>query len=283
MRPFTIADLEDRAMGETVYDSRPASERVLDALADDFLECREAIVRRIEWMSSQLLFTGSISYLLDDGTTETLEYGTPVEVTPAIPWSDESADPFKDLVSAADGIQAASGAVADLIVLGSAALDTFLRHPKVQSWMNLIRFNVLTVEPEERVLSAQFLGRLTRPYASLYSYVEMAEQESFSGGPQELIPLLPRDCVLIGSSTANGRTAFGSISQMESRGDIGTYRGERFVPLTLDQPEEQKRMFRLASRPCLIPSDLESWRIIKPLPGPTEPAKVHAAEHTKPE
>jgi hypothetical protein len=26
-------------------------------------------------------------------------------------------------------------------------------------------------------------------------------------------------------------------------------------------------MFRLASRPCPLPSDIESWRVIKPLPG----------------
>lgn len=78
--------------------------------------------------------------------------------------------------------------------------------------------------------------------------------------------MLPRDCVLIGSSTGGGRTAYGAISQMETRGDVITVRGERYVPLTLDQPEEQKRMFRLASRPCLIPSDIESWRVLKPLP-----------------
>jgi hypothetical protein len=45
-------------------------------------------------MSSQLLFKGSITYLLDDGTTETLEYGTPTEVTPAVTWDDAAADPF---------------------------------------------------------------------------------------------------------------------------------------------------------------------------------------------
>jgi len=53
---------------------------------------------------------------------------------------------------------------------------------------------------------------------------------------------------------------------IRDRGDVITVRGERYVPLTLDQPEEQKRMFRLASRPCLIPSDIEPWRVLKPLP-----------------
>jgi len=45
---------------------------VAEIMADDHVECQEAIVRRIEWMSSQLLFKGSITYLLDDGATETL-------------------------------------------------------------------------------------------------------------------------------------------------------------------------------------------------------------------
>ena len=33
-------------------------------------------------MTSDLLFTGAISYLLDDGSTETLSYGTIMPIVP---------------------------------------------------------------------------------------------------------------------------------------------------------------------------------------------------------
>lgn len=77
VRPLSVADLEDRQFGEHVYDSRSASDRMAEMVVDDGIELRETISRRIEWMTSQLLFTGSISYRLDDGSTETLEYGPP--------------------------------------------------------------------------------------------------------------------------------------------------------------------------------------------------------------
>jgi len=182
MRPLTVADLDDRLSGETVYDRRPAGERMAEVLADDYLECREAIVRRIEWMTSQLLFKGSITYLLDDGTTDTLEYGTPSEVTPALTWDDADADPFKDLSDAADAIQGESGAVADIIVFGADVLGVFLWNEKVQRWLNMLNFRVMQVEPREGIGTAQHLGNCNRPYAAMYSYAEATEQETLAVG-----------------------------------------------------------------------------------------------------
>ena len=62
-------------------------------------------------------------------------------------------------------------AVADIIVFGSDVLDVFLRNQKVQTWLNLYRFNIMTVEPEKRVLSAQF-PRQAQP--ALHRHVQPA-------------------------------------------------------------------------------------------------------------
>ena len=74
--------------------------------------------------------------------------------------------------------------MADIIVFGSDVPNVFVRNQKVQTWLNMFNFRIMTVEPQARVGTAQFLGNLNRPYCAMYSYAEMAEQESFTGGPQ---------------------------------------------------------------------------------------------------
>ena len=73
-------------------------------VAQDLIELVAAVTRRIEKMTSDLLFTGTISYLLDDGSTETLSYGTITPIVPTTLWDVPSSDPIEDLTNAANAI-----------------------------------------------------------------------------------------------------------------------------------------------------------------------------------
>lgn len=274
IRPLTVADLEDRDVGATVYDSRSAADRLAFDVADDYVDLRESVSRRLEWMTSQLLFEGKISYPLDDGSTESLDYGSPIEIIPPLPWTDDDSDPFRDFVDADKAILTETGYQSDTIVFGAEAVEVWLRHKKVQLWLDIRRFNLVQVEPEVRAGTAQFLGNLTRPGCSMYSYIEQAEMEDSTAENPSVQPMVPDDVVLIGSSRSGSRTAYGSITQMENNGDTITVRGQEYVPLILNTPKQQERTFRLASRPCLIPSDLGAWRIIRPFATPPPPRKV---------
>ena len=56
-------------------------------------------------MTASLLFNGSFSYLLDDGSVETLSYGTVTPIVPSVLWDATSgSDPIKDLSNAANTI-----------------------------------------------------------------------------------------------------------------------------------------------------------------------------------
>ena len=46
-----------------------------------------------------------------------------------------------------------------------------------------------------------------------------------------------------------------------------SYSDLKFVPRKLTTPKEDRTEIRIASRPCLIPFDLASWAVIKPLAG----------------
>ena len=58
--------LDDRLIGESGYSRKTGDERLAAIVAADIVDLVGAVTRRIEQMTSSLLFTGSFEYLLDD-------------------------------------------------------------------------------------------------------------------------------------------------------------------------------------------------------------------------
>ena len=69
----------------------------------------------------ELVVHRHISYLLDDGSTETLSYGTVTPIVPATLWDVPTGDPIKDLSAAAATIITNSGLVPNGSVWGRGA------------------------------------------------------------------------------------------------------------------------------------------------------------------
>jgi hypothetical protein len=265
VRETSVTDLDDRLAGETAYSRRTPAERLADVVAADLIDLVGATTRRIEKMSSDLLFSGSISYLLDDGSTETLTYGTITPVVPATLWDVPTSDPIKDLTNAANAIIANSGQQPDTVVMGSDALNAFLNNPNVQEQLNKLHFVAGGISPAapEGVGTAQLIGRLFRPYVSIYGYAETYEDEATNA----LKPMIAPKDVLVGCSKSSATTAYGAVTQVEQDGSTRTYEDLKFVPRKLAAPREDRTELRIASRPCLIPYDLASWAVIKPIAG----------------
>jgi Phage major capsid protein E len=265
-RETSVADLDDRLMGESAYSRHTPSERLAEVVAQDLVELVGAVTRRLEKMTSDLLFTGSISYLLDDGSTETLSYGTVTPVIPSVLWDATSgSDPIKDLSNAANTIVANSGLVADTVVMGSDALSVFLNNAVVQEQLNKLHLVVGGIAPTapQGVGTAQLIGTLYRPYVSLYGYAESYEDEATNA----LKPMIGAKDVLVGCSKSPAVTSYGAIAQVEQDGETRSYSDLKYVARKLAVPKEDRTEIRIASRPCLIPYDLASWAVIKPLSG----------------
>jgi hypothetical protein len=253
-------------MGESAYLRRTPTERLAEVVAQDLIELVGAVTRRIEKMTSDLLFTGSISYLLDDGSTEALSYGTITPVVPSVLWDAASgSDPIKDLSAAAATIIANSGLVPDTVVMGSDALAAFLNNATVQNQLNKLHLIVGGISPTapQGVGTAQLIGTLYRPYVSLYGYAETYEDEASNA----LKPMVGAKDVLLGCSKSPALTSYGSVAQVEQDGETRSYSDLKFVPRKLAVPKEDRTELRIAGRPCLIPYDLASWAVIKPLAG----------------
>jgi hypothetical protein len=265
IRETSVSDLDDRLAGETAYSRRTPADRLAEVVAKDLVELVEATTRRIEQMTASLLFNGSFSYLLDDGSTETLSYGTITPIVPAVLWDATSgSDPCKDLSSAANAIIAASGLVPDTVVMGADVLRAFLNNTTVQSQLDKLHLIVGGIQPSAPtgVGSAQLIGRLYRPYVSVYGYAETYEDESTNA----LKPMIAPKDVLLGCSKSPALTSYGGVSQIEQDGETRSYSDLKFVPRKLATPKEDRVELRIVSRPCLIPYDLASWAVIRPLP-----------------
>ena len=236
-RETSVADLDDRLAGESAYSRRTPTERLADIVAQDLIDLVGAVTRRIEKMSSDLLFTGSISYLLDDGSTETLSYGTITPIVPASPWSGVG-DPIADLSAAAATIIANSGLIPDTVVMGADALSAFLANAKVAEQMNKLHIVAGGISPTapQGVGTAQFIGRLFRPYVSVYGYNEAYEDEATN----VLKPMIADDTVLLGCSKSPAMTSYGSVTQVEQDGTAGTYSDLKYVPRRLATPKEDR-------------------------------------------
>jgi hypothetical protein len=263
IRVSTVADLDQRVIGENSYSRRSAEERLGEIIAKDIAELTDSIVRRIEQMASSLLLSGSISYLLDDGTTESLVYGAVTPTVPTAKW-DAAGDPVADLAAACNTIITASGLLPDVLIMGAGVVSALLSNAKAQAQLNLLHLVAGSIKPSPPtgIGTAQYLGALFRPYLSLYSYAEAFEDDAGA-----LKKMVPDDTCIVGCSNSPATVSYGSISQTEQDGEVRTYADVKFVPRRLSTPREDKVELRIASRPALVPFDLSGWVVIKPLGG----------------
>ena len=147
--------------------------------------------------------------------------------------------------------------------MGVDALSAFLANAKVADQLNKLHIVAGGISPSapEGIGTAQFIGTLYRPYVRLYGYAETYEDEASNA----LKPMIADDTVLIGCSKSPATTSYGSVTQIEQDGEARTYSDLKYVPRRLATPKEDRVELRIASRPCLIPFDLASWGVLKPV------------------
>ena len=98
-----MTDLDDDSLGESAYSRRTPAERLAEIVAQDLIELVGAVTRRIEKMTSDLLFTGSIQLpagrWLDRDAALRHDHADRPERHCGMP---RASDPIKDLSSAAN-------------------------------------------------------------------------------------------------------------------------------------------------------------------------------------
>ena len=192
-------------------------------------------------------------------------YGTVTPIVPATLWDVPTGDPIKDLSSAANTIIANSGLVPDTVVFGSGCALGVLEQrerPRAVEQIAFRRWRNLA-DRSARGRHGAIHRHALPPYVRLFGYAETYEDEATNA----LKPMVDPKLVLLGCSKSPALTSYGSVTQVEQDGETRSYSDLKFVPRKLATPKEDRTELRIVSRPCLIPYDLASWAVIKPLAG----------------
>lgn len=262
----TAGDIASRSFGENAYSSSTPEERAVKKLLSDFKDLESQIVRRVELMCAQALFTGRIELEGDDVqrvidfnfTNDTALSGNDL-------WSNPLSDPYSDLKSEVRRIQINGSINPDIVVMGPDTADVFMNHPKVKEMLNLRHLKVGDFAPEIVAPGVTYLGRLNGLKLDIYEYNEYYLDDFTNPDEPVHKPLVPAGKVLVGSTTAQNTLAYAAITILQStpdgKGQWVTIEGER-VPHQWIEHNPSRQMLQLLSRPLPVPAEIDSWSIL---------------------
>ncbi len=151
----------------------------------------------------------------------------------------------------------ASGASADIVVMGRTAADAFESNANVLSAYDKLRISPGTTGSRERWMGN---SEPWEPIRGIPLYVYEAEYKDSAGAMQ---PFVPPDNVLIAASSLGGTMAYAGVGASGRcrerpqgvRGTASARRGLRGAWKTI-------RKFRLSSRPVPVPQNLAAWSLL---------------------
>ena len=169
--------------------------------------------------------------------------------TPGATWSTSSTAIISDLAAMADMLTSRGLPATDVIVSGDVA-DVILGNSEVQKLLDIRRYELGQVKPEELPNGATLIAVLNVKghIMNIFSYTFSYTDES---GSSKLF--IPSGKVVV-TAPAIGRTAYGSITQIEeSVGDFVTYAGRR-VPHVTTNSHDNVRTLTLQAKPVVVPN-----------------------------
>jgi len=204
--------LNNRAMGGNIYLGKTPQQRAAEQLMKDMEYLRELIIRREEWMASQVLETGIIP-IVSDGYEAEIDFGmdaTHIIATGDITvWDDANATPLSDLLDWKRLIQLDSGLVPRIVVMGYDAWDAFIAHANVQTLLDNRRIALGQIEPRELPEGVEYQGDVHN--LSIYTY-----GETYVSDAEATTYYVPAKKIFMGCTNARTARHYGAIRDLES-------------------------------------------------------------------
>ena len=217
----TAAELLDRLPGEILYaGAMSPQDRAMIQLGKNLAELDEMITRREEWMAAQVLQTGSVS-VVGEGVNDVVSFGMSgthiITLTGDDLWSASTGTPMDDLRTWKRLVTKDSGLSPDTIVMGTAAVDAFLKHADVRNALDNRRIQLGQIDPTVfSALGVTYYGRLNEIGADLYSYEEYYYDEDTSAD----VAMVDTKKVIMGSTQAYTRRQYGAIRDLEATASV---------------------------------------------------------------
>lgn len=251
--PTTVEDLLKRQPGQTIYEGGKTPAEVAAAeVGKNLLELIQMIQRREEWMAAQALTTGKIT-ITGDGVDAEIDFlmanDHKVTLSGTAKWTDSASDPVKNLRTWKRKIAQDSGVTADVAVMGSAVIDAFLAHEKVQKALDNRRIVLGQIDPRELPSGATYWGNVAN--IDIYSYDEWFVDDT---GTEQ--PMVPENTLILGSTKAITARLYGAIRDLKSTAAV------RYFPKSWEEEDPSVRWIMVQSAPIVAPLQIDAFMSI---------------------
>ena len=254
-RLTTVNDVSTIQAGENEFSTKTVAQRQKEILVNDLIDLDDAIIRREEWMSREVVLKKSVS-IIGDGVDREIKFDEDDTLTLSGTdlWTDSASKPLVLLKEWQRAITKSTGKKPNILVLASDAADAFIDNEQVQAAFDKKHIKLGEIEPMLKDDNISFIGKITALGLEIYSYDEwFLDEEDVEQ------PYLPSGTAILGSKNL-GVMNYGAVKQMEK----GVWKNieARRVPKHITDDDNEIEKLRLSSMPLPTPDDTKAWKVI---------------------
>lgn len=256
---ITLSDIKKRMFGEQIYGGLSPEDRAAKLAMEDLEFLRKTIYERLEWMTAQLLFNGTIdvmTYTGDGRVTipdKVVDFGFDTKYTAATPWNQAGADIQTNLSDVYDLVEQGLG-TSEVIIMAPDVKAAIMNNEAFLKKLNLLHVNNGNLTTEHRYPGVTYLG--TSPDGQeMYSYSGKVVNEAMAE-----VPLIPSGKLICGSRKML-KIVFGPVIQLEQADEEFHSYAAREVPNRLSNKDTNVITQSITSRPMIMPKNVTGWAV----------------------
>lgn len=269
-QPFDALELTKRNAGQTEYDATDMGfqESFAERLLDGMNTLEGKIRRNREWQASQVLQTGTLTLVDEDGNDAyVIDFKPKSSHFPSAgtAW-DAGGDPLADIGDLSDVIRDDSGMDANFLLMGDIAFNAFINNATVKSFLDIRRYEIGEIAPRATGKGGKYQGVI---HIGAYQY------EIWTYNGRGIIPgdstntrMIDRDACIVMASELRLDTVFAGVpmpTETDARfRDILPPRIS--VPTAIDLAPNiwtslngKTVMLEIESRPLVIPTAIDGF------------------------
>jgi hypothetical protein len=251
-------ELQERNPGELIFSGGiTPMQRAAERLTNDLRRLDDMISRREEIQAVQAVLTGTSSILNAAGNEIVADInfrrnsGNTVTLSTGARWNQGTATIVKNIMDWKRLVSRGSGYGANVLILGTEAMDAFIANTEVKAIFDNLRIN-----PGELDLSiAEQFG--VEAYGTFLGLRVFCYSEQYYDAVTSTVKsILDSKSVIVGSTLAETDRAYGAISNYKAGvSNAPTYR----FPFSYVSENGKKRSILMESAPLFIPSNVDAF------------------------
>ena len=237
-------------------ENKSIAEVVAEKVARETIEHKENLIRRIEWMVSQVLTTGKVE-VKGEGVDEVIDFGfddNQFVVLTDNTWDSDDVDPIAMMREWRRERVKAGGIAPNVAVFGSDAVDAFVNNAKVEKVLDLRRVDRGMINPEILPEGVTYWGYIPEIATDIYSYDEWYIDEN--GDEKAMVD--PKG-VIYGSTKTQAKRVYGAIK------DLQALTATKFFLKSWEVEDPSARFMLLQSAPLVVPVEVDAFMFAKVL------------------